>query len=144
VAPRREFRLAERADTLTPTIVGVIAFDFRGVQYRVAPNAELRLRRAELTEVQVREKAPGEYGLTLVVDRSVWTTIESITTAYVGNYLALFVDGNLVLAAFVETPVPDGRIDVGLYGRSKEEVFSLARRFSERPGFVPLESAEGR
>lgn len=139
-----EFRVAERADTQRPSFTSFVTLESRGIQYWVAESVELKLRPAELTEVLVRETEPGRYALTLVVDQSLWTTIESITTAYLGSRFAIFVDGRLVLVAVVQMSVPDGTLVINHPGDSKEEVFAIARRFSHSPGFVPLESTQSR
>ncbi|MGH2359630.1 MAG: hypothetical protein ACRDGM_03695 [bacterium] len=139
-----EFRLAERADTQRPSFTGFVTLESRRIQYRVAESVELKLRRAELTEVRVHETEPGRYALALVVDQSLWTTIESITAAYLGNRLAIFVEGSLVLVAVVQMSVPDGTLVINHPGDSKEEVFAIARRFSPTPGFLPLDSTGSR
>ncbi|MFQ5993429.1 MAG: hypothetical protein ACE5NA_13420 [Nitrospiraceae bacterium] len=138
-----EFRLAERADTRFPKITDFITEEYRGVQYRIAESAELRLRRAALTAVVVQELEPGNYGLILEIDRSLWNKIESITTAHQRSRLAIYVDGSLIIVATVATPIPTGSLTI-LYGHSKEEVFEIARRFSRTPRFLPFESTEMR
>ncbi|MFQ5850527.1 MAG: hypothetical protein ACE5JU_08055 [Candidatus Binatia bacterium] len=134
-----EFRRAEGAHTPRPKVTDFVTEEFRGVQYRVAKSAELKFGRAELTEVIVQETEPGQYGLQLVVDRSLWTAIKSITTASLGGRLAILVDGSLIFVGTVLEPLSDGRVFMSFDGRSKEEVFEIARRFSNTPRFLPLE-----
>lgn len=130
-----ELRLAERASKARSIIDESISVEFWGVRYRVATRPELTLRRTDLLEVSIRETNLGDYALRLLVDRPLWEAVELMTTAYQGNHLAIFVDGSLILVATVEMAIPDGRLRINLYGRSKEEAIEMARRFSDTPLF---------
>ena len=138
-----EFRLAERADTPKPILTEFIVEELRGVKYRVSKRPELKFKRTALTAVVVQEIEPDEYGLTLQVDPSLSSAIEMLTTTNQGHYLAILVDGDLIAAARVLEPIPDGRLTI-LYARSKEEGLDLARRFSSTPKFLPLEDTRTR
>lgn len=133
-----EFRRAEYAGTSRPTIADFTAEEFHGVAYRVAKTPELKLTRADVAEVVIHETEPGEFGLQLTMEHSLWTAIESITTASVGGQMAVLVDGNVVFVGVVREPLRDGRLLMSFRGRTKQEVLDLARRFSSTPGFMPL------
>ena len=138
-----EFRLAEPADNPKTILTNFVVAELRGVKYRVSKKPELTFKRSALTAVVVQELEPDEYALNLQVDSSLWSPLETLTTAIKGSYLAIVVDGALISAARVLEPIPDGRLTI-LYARSKREGLDLARRFSSTPKFVPLEDTRTR
>lgn len=112
---------------------------YRGKHYRITKEPELEVNREELNEVIVQEVEPDQYALTIVVDRSLRNALEALTTASVGGYLATFADGDFLFVVAVRGPIHDGNVSVDFYGRSKSELFDIARRFSDTPRFVPFE-----
>ncbi|MFQ5684929.1 MAG: hypothetical protein ACE5HC_16875 [Candidatus Binatia bacterium] len=139
-----EFRRAEYANTQTPKIAHFITKEFRGVPYRVAKRPDLKFMKADLTEVIVQETEPGDFGLHLVVDRSLWTAIESITTASLGNELGILVDGSLVFVGVVREPLRNGRLLISFGRNTKKQAFDLAHRLSSKPTFMPFEVKKGK